>query len=338
MSQFFYEIRAHAPAMDSTQGDCYHTCAVAGPNSGGRVARVIKLLIANDKGGVGKSLLAQFCILALQGMKQAPRLVEYDRQPKLCRWFGSDHVATFAAGPAAMDDANSQAFWDPMAEWLGDAKPLVVDFGAQAWGGFQDWAEASDLAALHRGGVVRILVPVTADLEAIRAATSVVLGAKRILPDAKVLLLPLDKDGAVAMLEGVEAYDALTRAMVETGARRLHYPMLRAEALPALDARGWRIDRIVAVQDVAAFGVPLPKPALQRTITALRAWMAEMYRQLLPDLLAALGTRPGLPAAAPADLPPHVLLEWGHMLTELPTMAGTQPRVDARTLSPRDKR
>jgi hypothetical protein len=299
---------------------------------------VIKLLIANDKGGVGKSLLAQFCILALQGMKQTPRMVEYDRQPKLCRWFGADQVATFPAGPPAHAFDDSRAFWDPMVEWLGDAQPLVVDFGAQAWGGFLDWATACDLPSLHRGGRVRILVPVTADLESISAATAVLLGAKRVLPDAQALLLPLDKDGAVAMLDGVEAYEELNRAVLATGARRLRYPMLRAEAMPALDARGWRIDKIVAVQDIAAFDLPLPKPALQRTVTALRAWMTEMYGQLLPEFLAALNLQPAAAATPAVTLPEHVTLKWGHMLTELPNMAGTQPMVDARTVSPPHKR
>lgn len=301
---------------------------------------MIKILIANDKGGVGKSLLAQFCVVALRGMNRDPRLVEYDRQPKLCRWFGVEEVKTFSAGPGVISDQDARTFWDPMVDWLNDNRAMVVDFGAQAWGGFLEWADASQLATLHRSRAVRLLVPVTADLEAISAATAALTGAKRVLPEAQVLLLKLDKDGAVDFLTGVGAYDTLLRTAEATGARHLVYPLLRAEALPALDARGWRLDTIVAMQDVAGFGVSVPKPALQRTVVAVRAWMTEMYRILLPEFLGALAAAapPQPPPPQPAALPPHVVQQWGHMLRDLPSVAGVKPWTDARTLSPATKR
>lgn len=56
----------------------------------------MKILVANDKGRVGKSTLAQYFIVRMRRALGDVRIVEWDFQPKLHRFFGRDAVQTFA--------------------------------------------------------------------------------------------------------------------------------------------------------------------------------------------------------------------------------------------------
>ncbi len=53
----------------------------------------LKLFVANDKGGVGKSAVAQLAVLFVEISYGHPAVVaEYDRQPKLRRFFSPERV------------------------------------------------------------------------------------------------------------------------------------------------------------------------------------------------------------------------------------------------------
>lgn len=43
----------------------------------------VKIIVANDKGVVDKSTLAQFCAVELKGRRETVRVVEYDGQHRL---------------------------------------------------------------------------------------------------------------------------------------------------------------------------------------------------------------------------------------------------------------
>lgn len=260
-----------------------------------------KFLIANDKGGVGKSLLAHFCVVALRGSNLSPRIVEYDRQPKLRRLFGNA-VESHATGPdlAALesDPGAAARFWDPVLAMLAEPQPLVLDFGAQVWSGFSQWAQASNLATLAPGVGVTILVPVTADPEAVAGAVRVLEEAPMLLPQARLVLMVCDKDGQVASLAGTPDYDRMIALVQARQVPVRSLPVLRAEALPALAARGLRLDQIASSAGIDVQGIP--PAALARTVTAVRAWMKGMYGALLPLMLQVPPKVVAAPAAPPA--------------------------------------
>jgi hypothetical protein len=285
----------------------------------------MKILIANDKGGVGKSTLAQFCVIAARGAGLAPRIVEYDRQPRLGRLFPEAPVQSRGLGPspsqAGARPDEALRFWDPMADWMRDPTATVVDFGAQAWAGFTDWAGASRFPQLWRGDGACVLVPVTADLEAIRAALRVVEDAATLLPDARLLVLTLDKDGAVDLLQDLPDFRRLVRLAGQcAGGAVRPLSVIRAEAWPLLTAHGIRLDQAVAGRADVLAGLGLSDVVRARTVAALRAWMHDTYRILLPLLLSA-----AVAAPAPSRVRPH-----GRTMAQPPAPPWT---LDARTVA-----
>ena len=260
----------------------------------------VKLIIANDKGGVGKSTLAQMCVLHVAKTFREVRAVEYDRQPKLGRFFDKGVVQTFSIAPdwetQIANPTRLAEYWDPMIKWMSVKRPLVADFGAQVWEYFAGWAQDSSLADLVDTSRIVVLVPVTADLEAISAARRIVAVAPDLMPKARVVLLACDKDGEVALLQRHPAYAELRTLAEQRGVPFLRMPVLKAEGYPVLAAFAMRFDAIVRAtpkEVLAKTGMP-PATAV-RTIKAVRKWVAEMD-SLLEGIL---GTARPVRKAAP---------------------------------------
>jgi len=256
-----------------------------------------KFIITNDKGGVGKSTLAQFVILHLSRQVRPIRAVEYDRQPKLRRFFG-DGVVSHSIGPEwekqFADGASLATFWDPLVKWFQVERPLVVDFGAQVWDYFRAWGEAAMLGEIVDSRRVCLLIPVTADVEAVAAAQRVVESSVAILPHARRVVLFCDKDGEVEMLKGLPEYEAFRATLARHGVEVRRIPVLAREGYPMLAGRGWRFDKIYTAKPidvVRATGASLMVGG--RTITAVRGWVDAMTGALA-DVLA----QPGVEVAA----------------------------------------
>lgn len=263
-------------------------------------------IIANDKGGVGKSTIAQYCILHLMRVEGKVRPVEYDRQPKLRRFFG-DGVITNSIGPdwerQLNDPASLASFWDPLVEWIQGTQPLVADFGAQVWGHFHAWADSVMLPEIIDGSRVTILIPVTADAEAIVGALHIVRSAPAILPNARLVLLFCDKDGDVALLRGLPEYRDLCKAVEVGNVERRTIPILSREGYPLLASYGMRFDQISKAKPMEirrATGATLT--VASRTIKAVRTWMDAMEVALSDVLGSPQGTKAAaLPGPSGSD-------------------------------------
>ncbi|MGQ9368522.1 hypothetical protein [Azospirillum sp. ST 5-10] len=241
----------------------------------------VKIIVANDKGGVGKSTLAQMCVIHVGKAFGEVRAVEYDRQPKLGRFFDKGFVQTFSIAPdwqAQLAQPKRLAeFWDPMVKWLTVKRPLVADFGAQVWDYFASWADDSSLGELVDTAPVVVLVPFTADIEAIAAARRVVETAPRLMPAARVVLLPCDKDGELALLGRHPALVDLRAQAAQRNVPTVALPALVAEGYPVLAAFALRFDAICAATPKELLArTGLPPATGVRTIKAVRAWVAEM--------------------------------------------------------------
>ncbi|WP_448188526.1 division plane positioning ATPase MipZ [Azospirillum sp. sgz301742] len=253
-----------------------------------------KFIVANDKGGVGKSTLAQFCILYLQHKGTPARVVEYDRQPKLQRFFGAEVLTQSIAPDWGAQYANAGAlatFWDPVVKWFRVERPLIMDFGAQVWDYFHAWARAVSLPDLVDSARVTVLIPVTADAEAVVGALRVVRSAPEILPKARLIVLFCDKDGDVALMQGLSEFKELQAAIAAGTVEHRDVPVLAREGYPAAANRGWRFDQIYQATPgafVNATGASLMVAA--RTIKAVRTWVDGMT-QALGDVLAKRGGR-----------------------------------------------
>ncbi|WP_029008369.1 hypothetical protein [Azospirillum halopraeferens] len=259
----------------------------------------VRLIIANDKGGVGKSTLAQMCVLYAGKTFGEVRAVEYDRQPKLGRFFDKGVVQSFSIAPdwetQIATPGRLAEFWDPMIKWMSVRRPLVADFGAQVWGYFAAWAQASSLGELVDTASVVVLVPVTADREALIAARRIVETASEVMPRARVVLLSCDKDGEVGPLRRHPAFVDLVALAGQRGVPMLTMPVLAAEGYPVLAAYGMRFDTICNARpkDLLASAGLAPATAV-RTIKAVRAW-AETMDALLGSVLNPAQAIPAAP-------------------------------------------
>lgn len=273
----------------------------------------VKFIVANDKGGVGKSTVAQFAAVEARRRHDAVHVIEYDGQHRLKRFFAADEVTSIPVTPdwqTRMADAAQQAeIWDPLIDWLDDTRPTVIDFGAQVWDAFSTWAGATMLSDIVDTSGITVLVPFTADLEAVAGAQRVAESLPRILPDARLVVLACDKDGDTAMLKKSPHFTALAQAVADAGGSLRSFPVMVREGYPMLAAQGFRFDRIVESQPRAlahASGLPLALAA--RTVSAIRTWI-EAARETLDDAFienpVAIAAAPPAPvrAAAPLSAP-----------------------------------
>ena len=260
-----------------------------------------KFIIANDKGGVGKSMLAQFCILHVARTVRPLRAIEVDRQPKLRRFFG-EAVLTYPIGPdwqtQFVDGASVAAFWDPIVKLLQVERPLVADFGAQVWDYFAAWADSVMLGELVDTSRIRILIPVTADAEAVSGALKIVHTSRSILParDASLVVLWSDKDGDPAMLEGLPEIVELRREITDRGIIERRLPLLSREGYPMLASRGWHFDRIRKAKPAEVVREAGGTAMLAaRTIKSVRDWFDAMSQEL-DGVLNVTSAVPGIQA------------------------------------------
>ncbi|SDX73926.1 hypothetical protein SAMN05421644_11158 [Allochromatium warmingii] len=266
-----------------------------------------KFFVANDKGGTGKSLLAQYLIIALRAAKRDPAIFEYDQHPKQCRWFGANAVQTSPMSPPLLDLQRDPMlalrFWDPLMQPLSDERDLVVDLGAQAWTGFHQWLRASGLTMLLPTLEPTVLIPFTADVEAARGALRIIKDVTADLPRAQLVLMRLDRDGDVEMLRGTPEIEEILTLLRQPRIAMRTFPVLRAEAYACLNARGFRLDQMANLKPGEFQVDGVSDLAVARTVVAVRAWMTDMYRALLPIILGTGSPTQSAPAPASAPTP-----------------------------------
>lgn len=240
----------------------------------------MKILIANDKGGVGKSTIAQYFIVRLRRAVGEVRIVEWDFQPKLHRFFGKDAVQTFGLQiPSTTDEHLGEVLehFDPVVKWLKVTKPCVIDFGAQGWHQFAFWAELTGLKDLVKPAGLTIVSPLTADIESLDGVNYVIETAQNVLPGARILVPVVLKDGDVACFKGLPAYQRLLEHEKTGVIRFARVPRLPSEGYAALASRGLTFDAIEAADPKTIVAqVPLSPMAATRALKGVREWLEAM--------------------------------------------------------------
>lgn len=249
----------------------------------------MKILIANDKGGVGKSTIAQYFIVRMRRAVGPVRIVEWDFQPKLHRFFGREAVQTFGLQiPTGSDEHLGEVLehFDPVVKWLKVARPCVVDFGAQGWHQFAFWAELTGLKDLIRPAGLTIVSPLTADIESLDGVGYVIESAARVLPGARIVVPVVLKDGDVGIFKGLPAYERLCDQAKAGAVRLARVPRLPSEGYAALASRGLTFDEIEAADAKSLLArAPLNPMAAARALRGVRDWLEAMdaeFGALLP--------------------------------------------------------
>ena len=164
------------------------------------------IVVANEKGGVGKSTLALAITDKLAIAGYSPVVIQIDRQKRLSAALGQD-VITVASDPKAArtDPGKELARFSPVLDAVtraDTAAPILIDIGAGEVGRFSEWAALVDLDEEFGefGFHPFVFVPFTAEAEAMRQAHWTVERLTTAIPRADIILAENQRDGRIADL------------------------------------------------------------------------------------------------------------------------------------------
>ncbi|MFN4925023.1 AAA family ATPase [Bradyrhizobium sp.] len=248
------------------------------------------IVVANEKGGVGKSTLALAITdkLAIAGYSAV--VVQIDRQQRLSAALGQD-VITIASDPKAarVDPGKELARFSPVLDAVaraGAAAPIVIDIGAGEVGRFCEWAALVDLdEELGEFGFDPVIfVPFTAEAEAIRQAHWTAERLTAALPHAKIILVENQRDGRITDLHPASAAWQEWSGKLEPVADR--NALLVMGAIPGgswryFEAAGSRFIGVVNLDTPAAMqlsGLPRAEAKIARGDVA--QWLVTLFDDL----------------------------------------------------------
>lgn len=251
------------------------------------VAPPLLIIVAGEKGGVGKSLISLALADIYQLNDRPLDVLQIDSQARLSRALGRE-VMTVKIDPklARRDPAAASRAYTPIynaVEKISSSRTSVlVDVGANEGGGLAQWLGLVDLASdLDEWHVpVLVVVPFVAESEAIRQAGHTTRLLLERLPSSRLLLVENQRDGAVAELHPASdaaATFAKEIAPLKRIARTISMPLIEAGSWRPFEAAECRLIDVVAmpvdrVMEVA--GLPRAEAKIVRGDVA--AWFSAM--------------------------------------------------------------
>ncbi|MBK1698498.1 hypothetical protein [Rhodovibrio salinarum] len=246
------------------------------------------IIVCNDKGGVGKTLVTHLLALVLLDQHEPFRIIECEKMPRLRKLFGDlvdyrpierQKVSEIYENPDILF-----TYWDEIAEKLQDRKRSLVDMGAGVTFPFCRWAQASGRELLNNGANLTILIVTTAEQESWRTASNNAHVLRELFPEAEFMAIYNQRDGkffghSVGPFPGVPL------------------KAVRIPAWPYLQNAG-RFDELVQrpSREVArTCDIPLGTAA--RSMYAFADWLLDSTDQLAPVLgeeIAAIPQSPQL--------------------------------------------
>ncbi|KAB2760783.1 hypothetical protein E0H22_24860 [Rhodopseudomonas boonkerdii] len=263
-------------------------------NSGESAALPLKLpaatIITQDKGGDGKSLVGHALSERARIAGIPTGIVEVDTQGKSLSILGSQVVSIATDVKLARRDPSAALraltpLYDVL-EMMAMAGGLgVVEFGANEaargalWAGMVDLQE--DLSAL--GVEVFVITPFTAQAESMRRGAKSASSFLEVLPNARLVLIENQRDGAVSDLhpasDAAEAYRTSIMPLAKN-AITLRMPMIEAGSWRPFEARGARlVDAVTMPIDEIMRVTGLPRPEAKMIRGDVAAWCSEMFAE-----------------------------------------------------------
>lgn len=222
-------------------------------------------IIASEKGGVGKSMLALALADRLVIEGYPPSVIQVDRQRRLAAALGGD-VLTIESNPKASrnDPELEHRRFSPVLERIeavAGSNPIIVDIGAGEVGRFAAWSGLADLQEdLEEWGLhCTVVIPYLAEAEAIRQAAWSAERLRAVLPQAEMIFVENRRDGRVDQLHP----NSTAAAAVVEHLNPWHHQS-NTFAIPSIPGGSWRhfeaaCSRFIDIVEMS------PKDVMQRT-------------------------------------------------------------------------
>lgn len=248
------------------------------------------IVVANEKGGVGKSTLALAITDKLAIAGHSPVVIQIDRQQRLSAALGQG-VITIASDPKAAraDPGKELARFSPVLDAVEQAAAsasIVIDIGAGEVGRFAEWAALVDLDEElgDFGFHLIVFVPFTAEAEAMRQAHWTIERLTTAIPRAEIILAENQRDGRIADLHPAStAWQEWTDKLKLAAERNA---LIIMGAIPGgswryFEAAGSRFIDVVDLETPAAMqlsGLPRAEAKIARGDVA--QWLVALFGEL----------------------------------------------------------
>ena len=254
---------------------------------------VERLMVLNDKGGIGKSIVIQGLSLELAAAGVDHRVIEAESNARLQRVLGPDRVLFHPLSEDSLAAIRRNPdlvaeYWDAIAEEFTTGVRLL-DMGANAGTLFWNWWESgSGRLMLGDGAGMGVLIVTTAEVEAMRLARDALMRAAAEMPGARLFVVVNEHQGA--MPADHPALDGLCEGAGRRAGEvvRIVLPRCAAPAWQAMMGMGKPLNEIATLrpQDLVPLGYRLGAAA--RSVSDVVEWAGE-WRPQLRRILAAGG-------------------------------------------------
>jgi hypothetical protein len=146
------------------------------------------IIVGNDKGGVGKDLIAEGIYLAAIQADANPALFEIEVSKRLALLYpGATFISAGAIDPAEIY-RNPDSVFAPLdaatAAWR-QAELTITSFGANFTGAFQAWSNTNGAAAFGKGKELTFAIVLTMNRDALAAGLSNLFELGQLYPAAR---------------------------------------------------------------------------------------------------------------------------------------------------------
>jgi hypothetical protein len=246
--------------------------------------------ITQDKGGEGKSLLAQVMAEWARLQRLPCGVVEVDTTGNSLQILGDNVVSIkIDAKTARRDPGAAMRGLTPLYSMIKEtceARGLtIVEFGANEAARGALWSAMVDLQdeLADLGAEALVLMPFTRQAEAMKRGARSAAAFLEALPDARLVLVENERDGCVSDLhpasDAVKVFHEII-APLAAKATTIRMPMIEAGSWAPFEAAGVRLVDAVTmpISDVMLLtGLPLPEAKIIRGDVA--AWSDAMFTE-----------------------------------------------------------
>ncbi|MGG5807721.1 hypothetical protein [Falsiroseomonas sp. CW058] len=248
------------------------------------------LLVGADKGGVGKTTLAEIISIVLEDMGVEHSVAEVEADERLGRRLGDrvQHHRLHGADAKALarDPDALNVFWDSVYGQVMESTTLG-DFGANALALFLRWASSRSVrAALADGSGLHFALVATSDSDSLTGTLASARAIAANLPKAQTWLIFNEVAGGINL-----QHPGIAQLIREARCQQaLVLPSCRAPDFGILKNLG-RLDRVALISeaDLGAHGIPRLRAG--RALEGLQDWLLEVTEVLRPMVEAFIARR-----------------------------------------------